>query len=287
MFLIFLCISLAVAAGLFLRKANTELRIARQLSEQHDLLRIQNDQLMKRLTELEDSYSRLSLKYGNLEVAFEAEQEELARLKALLRRGLTEEEREYLLRRIASLERLLHRYQVELEALTSEHELLLAEKHRVSDSLREKTESHMALEEQERIMRQKLDKALQLDISDVSLTAFRSGRRMRETDRARHADLLEVCYLVRSNKVAEEGERATFFQLNRPDGQTLGNGVQTPFDIDGEAVAYTFMDAFYYENADKEHCVRWENKETLVPGTYRLTLFVDGIAYPPHSFELR
>lgn len=287
LFLVFLCILLAVSAGLLLRKASTELRISRNLAEQHDLLRLQHDQLMDRLLELEEAYSRLSRKYRNLELAFEAEQAEIARLQALLRRGFTEEEREYLLARIASLEALLHRYQVELEALISEHELLLAEKHRVSDSLRKSTDQHAMLEEQKSNMQRKLDKALTLDISDISLTAFRAGRRLRETDRARRVDVLEVCYLVRRNEVAPEGERMTFFQLKGPENQPLGEGERIPFAMEGEAEAYTFADSFYYQNEDKEHCVRWENQEALIPGVYLLTLYMDGRIYPSLSFELR
>ncbi len=285
LFLILLSLILAVSAGLFLRKAWTEARIAARLLEENQLLRIKHDELMRQLIDLEQAYAQLTEDYKFLQVAFEKERREVARLRVKLEHYIIEVRR--LEERIAYLKAMLQHYRIELELLMKEHELLQIETREISDSLGHKKQRHDDLEAKKASLEQKLKNAMELDISGMSVVTYRERRRLRQTDRAGRVDILEVCFLVRKNNVAYSGERSAYFQLFGPDETMVHPEGYLPFPVNGERLPYTFMDSFNYDNNDKHHCLLWDDIQDLRPGEYQLNLLMDGVSYTPFHFELR
>lgn len=285
LFLILLSLILAVSAGLFLRKAWTEARIAARLLEENQLLRSKYDELMKQLIDLERAYAQLTEDYGILQVAFEKERREVARLRVKLEHYIIEVRR--LEERIAYLKALLQHYRIELELLMKEYELLQIETREISDSLSLTRQRQVELEANKASLENKLKKAMELDISGISVLTYRERRRLHETDRARRVDVLEVCFLVRKNNMAYSGERSVYFQLFGPDETIVHPEGHISPPVNDEGLPYTFMTRFNYDTNDKHHCVLWSDIQELMPGEYRLKLFMDGVSHTPFHFELR
>lgn len=287
LFLILLSVLLAIAAGLLLRRASTEARDAGALAAENNLLLQEREHLMDQLIEMEMSYLALSQAHELLERAFDAEQEEIARLQAQLRRGIAPDEKERFTERISSLEQILQRYQAELETLIMDHELLRIESQGLSRGLQQAEQRNEVLEEQKAAMQQKLDKARELDVYGLNTGTYRERRRLRETDRASRVDVLEVCFMVGRNELAPAGDRRIYFRLRGPDRALVAIHETMPFSVDGEQKEYSFSSSFHYSNEELQHCVRWNELPAYLPGPYELKPFMDGKAYPSTSFELR
>lgn len=287
LFLMLLSVLLAIAAGMLLRMVSSEAHDAGILAGKNQILLEQRESLMDQLNEMEQSYLALSQAHEQLKKAFDAEQREIVRLQAQLRRGITADEKQRFTERISGLEKALQRYQAELETLIMEHEFLRIESHQVYLSLERSEQRNEEIVEQKASMQQKLDKASELNISGLSLRTYRERRRLRETDRASRVDVLEACFTVGRNELAPAGERVVHFQLRGPDGQTAGARETLPFAVDGEQEDYSFSSSFTYLNEEVQHCVRWDDQQSYVSGRYQLKPFMDGKAHPSTSFELR
>ena len=128
LFLALLSLLLAVALGLLLRETVRQSEMARQATEQKNLLEGERDDLLRQLSRLEEAYEALSRQFESLEQALQAEQEEVARLREIIRRGLRPQE-------ARELDRLLQQCIIELEEMIARNEILMKENLEMNESV--------------------------------------------------------------------------------------------------------------------------------------------------------
>lgn len=282
-----LCIILAVAAGLILRNALSESRLAEIAVAERDWLARERDQLLVQLSDLEEAYHRLGSEHELLQQEFEQEQNEIKRLRAELARGITARDKARYQSRIREMEELLEQYRAEMDVLVDDNQLLMMEAKQMATTLNQISQQYQALEEEKKALEEQVDLARQLDISNARVTTYRHGRRLQESDRARRVDVIEVCFEVRKNPVAEAGEHTVYFQVTGSDGKIILDDASGWFSFQQDQQPYTFKDRFEYQNLDKSVCTRWDGAHGFLPGTHQVSIFTGDKKYEPLFFELR
>ncbi len=282
-----LCIILAVAAGLVLRNALSESRLAEVAVAERDRLARERDHMLIQLSDLEEAYHQLGYEHELLKQELEQEQNEIARLRAQLARGITARDKERYQSRIQELEELLEQYRSEMDVLVEDNQLLMMECQQMAATLNQISRQYQSLEEEKNALEEQLDLARQLDISHARVTTYRHGRRLQESDRARRVDVIEVCFEVRENPIAEAGERTVYFQVTGPDGNLILDDASRRFSFQQDQQPYTFQSQFVYQNQDKSVCTRWDGGPGFVPGTHQVIMYAGDKKYEPLFFDLR
>lgn len=282
-----LCIILAVAAGLILRNAVSESMIAKETLVERNWLARERDQMLNQLSDLEDTYRQLRHEYELLKREFDQEQREIARLRTQLARGITVREKERYEARINELEELLAQYRVDMETLIEDNQLMMMEGQQMASTLGQLTRKSQELERENKILQEQVHMARQLDIANGSVLTYIHGRRLRETDRASRVDVIQVCFEVRENPIADAGERTVYYRLIGPDGGFISDGEPMRFSFNNDDQIVTFQSQFVYRNQDKRVCTRWDGAHDFVPGGHQVVVFIDDKQYEPLFFKLR
>lgn len=282
-----LCIILAVAAGLILRNALSESRMARVVVAERDWLARERDHMLIQLSDLEEAYHQLSHEHELLKQEFEQEQNEIARLRAQLARGITARDKARYQSRIQELEELLEQYRAEMDVLVEDNQLLMMECQQMAATLNQISRQYQSLEEEKNTLEEQVDLARQLDISHARVTTYRHGRRLQESDRASRVDVIEVCFEVRENPIAEAGQRTVYYRLMGPGGNLIAEDVSRRFSFQQEQLSYTFQHRFVYQNQDKPVCTRWDGVEDFAPGSYQVIMHIGDKKFEPLFFDLR
>lgn len=286
-FLSVLSVLLAVAAGLALRSAFTETKLVERAVDEKVWYQAEYDKLMIQLTELELAYEELSAENIELHNQFQEQREEISHLRRQIQRSLTPQQIRRYTDRISELESILLQYQEDRSFIKAEHEVLIRENQQMASSLNQAAERNQLLESENRILNEKVEIAKKLQLSAITISAYRNIDRMRVTDRARRVSAIGVCFDVRSNLLAEQGERTIYFQIIGPENRVLTDTPDTNFEWMGTNHRYTFSEQFVWSGSDKNLCSNWTISRDLLPGFYQLVIFFEGHQYEPLFFELK
>ncbi|MCO4822482.1 MAG: chromosome partitioning protein ParA [Flavobacteriaceae bacterium] len=93
-------------------------------------------------------------------------------------------------------------------------------------------------------------------LSTVGLKGFgvivRTSGKLIETERARRADKLRVCYTVSKNKLVVDGDKEFFVQVLDPKDNVLGLNEQIQFE--DQVLNYSLISKFNYESDNLDIC---------------------------------
>lgn len=286
-FLSVLSILLAVVAGLALRSALSESKQTEQALLEKDWYASEYEKLTIQLNELDNAYELLSYEYGILDNQFQEQRQEISRLRQQIQRGLTSQQIAHYNDRIRELESLLRQYQTDMSMIVADNEVLIMENQQMASTLNQVADRNQLLESENRILGEKVEVASRLQLSAITISALRNVDRMRVTDRARRVSAIGVCFDVRHNFLAGEGERMIYFQVTGPENRVLTNGENSTFQWQGQNQRYSFSERFEWSGGDVNICSNWIVTRDLLPGFYQLVIFFEGHQYEPVFFELK
>ena len=101
----------------------------------------------------------------------------------------------------------------------------------------------------------------------------RNGRII-DTEKARKADKLRLCFTVAKNSLVAPGDKAFFVQVLDPSGNVLGANEAVIFE--DQTVYYSLISTFNYEAENLDVCEYLEKvneKDDFAKGTYKLNVF--------------
>jgi peptidoglycan hydrolase CwlO-like protein len=123
-----------------------------------------------------------------------------------------------------------------------------------------------------------------LHASDIRLMAVHlkhHGKREKNTDRARKADVLKVCFDIDENRIAENGTKKLYLVITAPDGKLLsnptsGSGVTTASD--GNPLNYSVLKEVPLKQDEpvKNVTVDWRQDNDYEKGDYKIAIYNGG-----------
>src|SRR4030042_271972 len=143
----------------------------------------------------------------------------------------------------------------------------------VKQKLRQTEIEKEELTVQKEELTQMIEKASVLSAKNIVITPL--NKRSKENLRSDKVEKIRTCFTIRENPVISPGNKIIYLRIARPDDVILTSGVNL-FEYQGEQVVFSASREVQYENVDIELCIFWTNDGQLIPGTYRLNIYVDG-----------
>ncbi|GLB49188.1 hypothetical protein [Neptunitalea lumnitzerae] len=118
-----------------------------------------------------------------------------------------------------------------------------------------------------------LGSALQLSDLKVDAVKVKNSGKMKSTQKARRADRVKVCFTVAPNKLAESEDKKFYIKVVAPGEKILGENAAVM--VEGkDAVTYTSVSEFYYENDALDVCEYIKKPAgDFSEGKYLITLY--------------
>lgn len=119
-------------------------------------------------------------------------------------------------------------------------------------------------------------------------TKSKSSGKEDETNSAKKAEKLKVCFDIPANDVADAGEKTFYVRIIKPEGITLGNatGIITKAE-DGSQIQYSTTTTVDYSNEATNACAYWQQTEPYAKGAYTAEIYQDGYLIGTQKFELK
>ena len=202
----------------------------------------------------------------------DADRDLLRRYKSEL--GKLKTERDYLVKRIDSLQYVAQRFEYERDSTS----VVLEETIREVDSIKIQNEALETI----------VTKGQALKLSKLSGEGVkvRNNGKIVSRNRASQIDKLRTCFTINANEIAEKGDKLLFIQVINPRNNVLGEKSTVSFE--DKVLTYSATSNVFYENEELDVCVLVNaSEEDLVSGIYQINVFDGPRLVANSSLELK
>lgn len=202
----------------------------------------------------------------------DADRDLLRRYKSEL--GKLKTERDYLVKRVDSLQYVAQRFEYERDSTS----VVLEETIREVDSIKIQNEALETI----------VTKGQALKLSKLSGEGVkvRNNGKIVSRNRASQIDKLRTCFTINANEIAEKGDKLLFIQVINPRNNVLGEKSTVSFE--DKVLTYSATSNVFYENEELDVCVLVNAaEEDLVSGIYQINVFDGPRLVANSSLELK
>ena len=235
--------------------------------------RINNDSIVAQLTREQERTQQLL--------------EELKKTKATNAAEITRLKKE-----LATVREVLRSYVLEIDSLNRLNLALQNENSRVRSELEESNQQNLALTSDNASLSEKVAIAAQLNAVNIDIMMiYKAALSSKTKERVKHphkiggsTNEMKVRFVLSRNVTASNGMRTVYVRILTPTGNVLNATGQCPFE--DKQVDYTVKKTIEYTGEEMPMELYVSKKETLIPGTYRVQVIVDGHEIGARSIEL-
>ena len=235
--------------------------------------RINNDSIVAQLTREQERTQQLL--------------EELKKTKATNAAEITRLKKE-----LATVRAVLRSYVLEIDSLNRLNLALQTENDRVRSELEESNQQNQALTSDNATLSEKVAIAAQLNAVNIDIMMiYKAALSSKTKERVKHphkiggsTNEMKVRFVLSRNVTASNGMRTVYVRILTPTGNVLNAAGQCPFE--DKEVAYTVKKTIEYTGEEMPMELFVSKKDTLIPGTYRVQVIVDGHEIGARSIEL-
>lgn len=247
----------------------------RQFADQYSEMktRINNDSIIAQLTREQERTEQLL--------------QELKKTKATDAAEITRLKKE-----LATVREVLRSYVMEIDSLNRLNQALQDENTRVRSELEESNLQNQALTSDNATLSEKVAIAAQLNAVNIDLMMiYKAALSSKTKERVKHphkiggsTNEMKVRFVLSRNVTASNGMRTIYVRILTPTGNVLNISGKCPFE--DKEVDYTVKKTIEYTGEETPMELFISKKETLIPGTYRIQVIVDGHEIGSRSIEL-
>ena len=235
--------------------------------------RINNDSIVAQLTREQERTQQLLEELKNTKATNAAE---ITRLK----------------KELATVREVLRSYVLEIDSLNRLNLALQNENDRVRSELEESNLQNEALTSDNATLSEKVAIAAQLNAVNIDIMMiYKAALSSKTKERVKHphkiggsTNEMKVRFVLSRNVTASNGMRTVYVRILTPTGNVLNATGQCPFE--DKEVAYTAKKTIEYTGEEMPMELYVSKKDTLIPGTYRVQVIVDGHEIGARSIEL-
>lgn len=267
--------------ALTLQKQKQENKAMQELAE------LDKKEMENEYMQFANQYSEMKAKISNDSIVAQltAEQEKTQKLLEELRQVKSNDAREIarLKRELATMRTVLRSYVLEIDSLNRLNQNLKDENTRVKGQYDEATRQIEGLSSEKATLTQKVAIAAQLDATGISLTM--KNKRGKSTNSIKKCKTMQVSFTVAKNVTAQSGMKTFYVRITSPTGNLLAGGPS--FNYENRTLQSTMSKSVEYGGQELSLSMFWNVSQTLVAGTYEVSIFADGNMIGSKSFSFK
>ncbi len=244
--------------------------------------------------EMENEYQQFATQYSEMKTQISndsiiaqltAEQEKTERLLKELKDTKSNDAREIarLKRELATVRAVLRSYVIEIDSLNRLNQNLTAENSRIKGQYNEATRQIEGLNSERASLSEKVAIAAQLDATGISMQL--KNKKGKKTDKTSKCKTVQVNFTIAKNVTASNGTKTFYVRITSPSGTTLGGG--GTFNYQNRSLEATMHKAVEYDGRETTISTFWNVSQSLMAGTYQVSVFADGNMIGSRSFSFK
>ena len=244
--------------------------------------------------EMENEYQQFATQYSEMKTQISndsiiaqltAEQEKTERLLKELKDTKSNDAREIarLKRELATVRAVLRSYVIEIDSLNRLNQNLTAENSRIKGQYNEATRQIEGLNSERASLSGKVAIAAQLDATGISMQL--RNKKGKKTDKTSKCKTVQVNFTIAKNVTASNGTKTFYVRITSPSGTTLGGG--GTFNYQNRSLEATMRKAVEYDGRETTISTFWNVSQSLMAGTYQVSVFADGNMIGSRSFSFK
>ena len=244
--------------------------------------------------EMENEYQQFATQYSEMKTQISndsiiaqltAEQEKTERLLKELKDTKLNDAREIarLKRELATVRAVLRSYVIEIDSLNRLNQNLTAENSRIKGQYNEATRQIEGLNSERASLSEKVAIAAQLDATGISMQL--KNKKGKKTDKTSKCKTVQVNFTIAKNVTASNGTKTFYVRITSPSGTTLGGG--GTFNYQNRSLEATMRKAVEYDGRETTISTFWNVSQSLMAGTYQVSVFADGNMIGSRSFSFK
>ena len=244
--------------------------------------------------EMENEYQQFANQYSEMKTQITndsivaqltAEQQKTERLLKELRDTKSNDAREIarLKKELATVRAVLRSYVIEIDSLNRLNQNLTAENTRMKGQMDEATRQIEGLNTERATLSEKVAIAAQLDATGISMQL--KNKRGKNTDKTSKCKTIQVNFNVAKNVTAQNGTKTFYVRITTPSGTVLGNA--GTFSYENRTMTCTMKKSMDYDGQETAVSMFWSVTQSLLEGTYQVSIFADGNMIGSRSFTFK
>ena len=225
--------------------------------------------------EMENEYQQFATQYSEMKTQISndsiiaqltAEQEKTERLLKELKDTKSNDAREIarLKRELATVRAVLRSYVIEIDSLNRLNQNLTAENSRIKGQYNEAT--------------RQIEGA-------TGISMQLKNKKGKKTDKTSKCKTVQVNFTIAKNVTASNGTKTFYVRITSPSGTTLGGG--GTFNYQNRSLEATMRKAVEYDGRETTISTFWNVSQSLMAGTYQVSVFADGNMIGSRSFSFK
>lgn len=244
--------------------------------------------------EMENEYQQFANQYSEMKTQISndsiiaqltAEQEKTERLLKELKDTKTNDAREIarLKKELATVRAILRNYVIEIDSLNRLNQNLTEENNRIKGQYNEATRQIEGLNTERASLSEKVAIAAQLDATGISMQL--KNKRGKATDKTSKCKTVQVNFSIAKNVTAANGQKTFYVRITTPSGTVLGGG--GTFNYQNRQLEATMKKTIEYDGQETAMSMYWNVSQSLMEGTYQVSVFADGNMIGSRSFKFK
>lgn len=244
--------------------------------------------------EMENEYQQFARQYSEMKTRINndsivaqltAEQERTQQLLEELRRTKSNDAREIsrLKKELATVRAVLRSYVLEIDSLNRLNQDLKDENNRMRGQYEEATRQIEGLNTEKASLSEKVAIAAQLDAIGINLTL--KDKKSKTTEKLKKAKALQVSFSIAKNVTAPSGMKTVYVRITSPTGAVLGGG--GTFSYENRNLECSMKKTIEYTGNETPMTLYWNITQSMVEGTYKVSIFADGNMIGSKNFSLK
>lgn len=277
-----LVVVLGIAVYLLIDTRKNLSRVAADLAEKTEFFQEEKDSLERELRNIYFRYDTLETSNLEIQAQMKIQQEKIDKLISI------QAEDAYKIRmyrkEMETLRSVLRSYIVQIDSLNMKNQELLAENKQLKNTERRLTSEKEQLQKDKDQLEEIRSLATTLQASDINLVLL--NKRDKDTRRIRNAVKVRVDFILRANKVAQQGEKQLYLRIIRPDQVVLGSPDLELINLGDQQLPASASRVVNYEGLDLPVSIFWTNDGEIVPGEHVVELYSEERLIGTSSFVL-
>ena len=244
--------------------------------------------------EMENEYQQFARQYSEMKTQINndsivaqltAEQERTQQLLEELRRTKSNDAREIsrLKKELATVRAVLRSYVLEIDSLNRLNQDLKDENNRMRGQYEEATRQIEGLNTEKASLSEKVAIAAQLDAIGINRTL--KDKKSKTTEKLKKAKALQVSFSIAKNVTAPSGMKTVYVRITSPTGAVLGGG--GTFSYENRNLECSMKKTIEYTGNETPMTLYWNITQSMVEGTYKVSIFADGNMIGSKNFSLK
>ncbi|MCI6180699.1 MAG: hypothetical protein MR661_00120 [Prevotella sp.] len=244
--------------------------------------------------EMENEYQQFARQYSEMKTQINndsivaqltAEQERTQQLLEELRRTKSNDAREIsrLKKELATVRAVLRSYVLEIDSLNRLNQDLKDENNRMRGQYEEATRQIEGLNTEKASLSEKVAIAAQLDAIGINLTL--KDKKSKTTEKLKKAKALQVSFSIAKNVTAPSGMKTVYVRITSPTGAALGGGGTLSYE--NRNLECSMKKTIEYTGNETPMTLYWNITQSMVEGTYKVSIFADGNMIGSKNFSLK